>query len=105
MKHRKNSLVVPALLIAFPFRIHAEAQLASAQSTYDKLKKAAETPGAIAGNELVQAEKSVDAAKALVRSRESAVRAAQEAVRAAKDLEQYLSVYAPFSGIITNRYI
>src|ERR1700687_1282231 len=33
-------------------RVEAEAQLASAQSTYDKLKKAAATPGAIAGNEL-----------------------------------------------------
>jgi membrane fusion protein (multidrug efflux system) len=86
-------------------RVEAVAQLASAQSTYDKLKKAAETPGAIAGNELVQAEKSVDAAKALLRSRESAVRAAQAAARASKDLEQYLSVTAPFAGVISNRYV
>jgi membrane fusion protein (multidrug efflux system) len=86
-------------------RVEAEAQLASAQSTYDRLKKAAATPGAIAGNELVQAEKSVDAAKAMVRSRESAVRAAQAAVRASKDLEQYLTVTAPFAGVITNRYV
>ena len=47
-------------------RLQAEAQLAAAQSTYDRLKKAAETPGAIAGNELIQAEKQVDAAQALV---------------------------------------
>ena len=50
-------------------RLQAEAQLAAAQSTYERLKKAAETPGAIAGNELVQAEKQVEAAQALVRSR------------------------------------
>ena len=86
-------------------RVESEAQLASAQSRFDKLKKADATPGAIAGIELIQAEKSVDAAKALVRSRENAVRAAQAAVRATKDLEQYLSVYAPFAGIITNRYV
>lgn len=86
-------------------RGEAEAQLASAQSTYDKLKKAAATPGAIAGNELVQAEKSVDAAKALVRSRESAMRAAQAAVTASKDMQQYLRVAAPFAGVITNRYV
>jgi RND family efflux transporter MFP subunit len=86
-------------------RMEAEAQLASAQSTYDKLKKAAATPGAIAGNELVQAEKSVDAAKALVRSREGAVRAAQAAASASKDLERYLNVIAPFAGVITNRYV
>ena len=46
-------------------RLQAEAQLAAAQSTYERLKKAAETPGAIAGNELVQAEKQVEAAQAL----------------------------------------
>ena len=50
-------------------RLQAEAQLAAAQSTYDRLKKAAETPGAIAGNELIQAEKQVEAAQALVQSR------------------------------------
>src|ERR1035438_3079932 len=33
-------------------RIQAEAQLAAAQSTFDHLTKAAETPGVIAGNEL-----------------------------------------------------
>ncbi len=45
-------------------RLQAEAQLAAAQSTYDRLKKAAETPGAIAGNELIQAQKQVEAAQA-----------------------------------------
>ena len=61
--------------------LQAEAQLAAAQSTYDRLKKAAETPGAIAGNEVIQAEKQVEAAQALVRSRQQASRAAQAAVR------------------------
>ncbi len=45
-------------------RLQAEAQLAGAQSTYDRLKKAAENPGAIAGNELVQMEKQVEAGQA-----------------------------------------
>jgi membrane fusion protein (multidrug efflux system) len=31
-------------------RLQAEAQLAGTQSTYDRLKRASETPGAIAGN-------------------------------------------------------
>ena len=44
-------------------RLQAEAQLAAAQSTFERLKKAAETPGAVAGNELVQAEKQVEAAR------------------------------------------
>ena len=55
-------------------RLQAEAQLAAAQSTWDRLKKAAETPGAIAGNELTQAEKQVEAARALVSARQQASR-------------------------------
>ncbi len=43
-------------------RLQAEAQLAAAQSTYDRLRKAAETPGAVAGNELIQSQKQVEAA-------------------------------------------
>jgi RND family efflux transporter MFP subunit len=67
--------------------------------------KAAETPGAIAGNELVQAEKSVQAAQAAVRSAESAVRAARAAMRATKQSEAYLRVTAPFAGVITERFV
>jgi membrane fusion protein, multidrug efflux system len=86
-------------------RVQAEAQLAAAQSTYDRLKKAAETPGAIAGNELIQAEKQVDAARALINSRQQATRAAEAAVRSQKDLLSYLKIRAPFEGIITERMV
>jgi multidrug efflux pump subunit AcrA (membrane-fusion protein) len=44
-------------------RVQAEAQVAAAEATRDRLKKAAETPGAVAGNEVIQAEKQVDARK------------------------------------------
>ena len=38
-------------------RLQAEAQLAAAQSTYERTQEAAKTPGAVAGNDLVQAQK------------------------------------------------
>jgi RND family efflux transporter MFP subunit len=86
-------------------RIQAEAQLAAAQSTYDKLKKASETPGVIAGNELTIAEKQVEAARALVNARVQAVSAAQSAVRAQKLVEDYLKITAPFDGVVTDRLV
>lgn len=86
-------------------RLQAEAQLAAAQSTYDRLQKASETPGAIAGNELIQAEKQVDAAKALIVSRQQATRAAEAAVRSRQDLLAYLKIPAPFEGVITERNV
>src|SRR3954469_14815166 len=70
-------------------RLQAEAQLAASQSTYDRLKKAAETPGAIAGNELVLAEKQVDAANALINSRRQGTKAAEAALNSRKDLLSY----------------
>ena len=86
-------------------RLQAEAQLAAAQATYDRLKKASETPGAIAGNELIQADKQVEAAKAMVNAREQARAAAQSAVQAQKDVLEYLKITAPFDGVVTARLV
>jgi RND family efflux transporter MFP subunit len=86
-------------------RLQAQAQLAAAASTYDRLQAAAKTPGAIAGNELIQAEKEVDAAKALVDSRRQASFAAQASVRAEQDLQAYLKITAPFDGVVTERLV
>ena len=86
---------------------HAEAQakLAAVQSTFDQLKAASETPGAVSKNEVIQAGKAVDAARAVLEAQESATKAARSAVQAIRDLEAYLRVTAPFSGIITERLV
>jgi membrane fusion protein (multidrug efflux system) len=86
-------------------RLQSEAQLAGAQSTFERMKEAAKTPGAVAANELLQAEKQVDAAQALVRAREQSVRAAQALVEAQKDLAAYLRIMAPFAGVVTDRLV
>jgi membrane fusion protein (multidrug efflux system) len=86
-------------------RLQAEAQLAAVQSTADRLAKAAETPGAIAGNELIQAQKQVEAAKALVQSKQQASRAVQSMVRVQTDLQSYLRITAPFDGVVTDRLV
>jgi membrane fusion protein, multidrug efflux system len=86
-------------------RIQAEAQLAGLQSTYERLKKAAETPGAIAGDELNQIEKQVEAANALVRSRQQATRAAEATLNARKEMQSYLRILAPFDGMVTERSV
>jgi membrane fusion protein (multidrug efflux system) len=86
-------------------RAEAEAQQASAQSTYDRLRHAAETPGAVSGNELFQAQKSVEAAQALAHSRAEAVRAARAAVQSIEQLHQYLRVTAPFDAVVTERWV
>jgi RND family efflux transporter MFP subunit len=86
-------------------RAEAQARLLSEQSTYERLKGASATPGAISGNELTIAEKSVDAARAQVHAAESAIQAAQAAAHTIQDMQQYLSVTAPFDGVITARNV
>lgn len=83
----------------------AEAQEAAVESTFGRLQEAAKTPGAVAGNELIQAGKQLDAAKSVIQSKKSAVRAAQERFNAAKTAQGYLRVTAPFDGRITDRYV
>lgn len=86
-------------------RAEAEAKLAGAQSTYDRLKAASATPGVVAENDVIVAQKTAEAAQALVRSYESSIEAAQAQVQSVKDLEQYLTLKAPFGGIITERNV
>jgi RND family efflux transporter MFP subunit len=93
------------VLAAESDRAQAEAQLAAAQSTSERLQEAAKTPGAIAGNEIVQAQKQVEAAQALVQSRRQAVTALAATVQAQKDLEAYLRIMAPFDGVVTERLV
>jgi membrane fusion protein, multidrug efflux system len=86
-------------------RLQAEAQLAAAQSTYERTQEAAKTPGAIAGNDIIQAQKQVEAAQALVNSRQRASAAAQSAANALKVMLAYLKITAPFDGVVTDRLV
>jgi membrane fusion protein (multidrug efflux system) len=86
-------------------RLQAEAQLAALESTNARLKQAAETPGAIAGNELVQMEKQVEAQRALIRSRQDSGRAATANLKALQEMQSYLRITAPFDGVVTDRLV
>jgi RND family efflux transporter MFP subunit len=86
-------------------RAEAVAKLAGAQSTYDRLKAASATPGVVAENDVVVAQKTVEAAQALVRSYEDSMKAARAQAQAVRDLGQYLQIKAPFDGVITERNV
>lgn len=86
-------------------RVEAESELVTLRSTFDRLKAASSTPGAVATLELQRAEESVKGAEALVESNVKAVAAATAALDAVKTLEGYLQVVAPFAGRVTERYL
>ncbi len=70
-------------------RAEAEAKMSADRATYQRLKDAANTPGAVAKNELEVAE--------------DGLKADLERVRSLKTLEDYLTITAPFDGVITER--
>jgi RND family efflux transporter MFP subunit len=100
-------------------RIEAEARLASDEKTFERMKAASATPGVIAGNEVDIAARTVEAARARVRSWEESEKAAQAQVKAieenvralgnaassAQSVENYLRITAPFDGVITERNV
>jgi membrane fusion protein, multidrug efflux system len=86
-------------------KTEAKARALAAQRTYERRKAAAATPGVIAGNELVQAEKQMDAERARLEAAEASIQAAEEAMKAIEELQLYLRVTAPFSGVITMRNV
>jgi len=90
----------------------AEAQLAAVRSkadadssTYEKLKTASATPGVVAGNDLVTAQKTVEADQNQIASAQQNVESARQALNAVAQLEGYLKVTAPFDGIVTERNV
>jgi RND family efflux transporter MFP subunit len=90
----------------------AEAQLLVArakadadQSTSERLKAAAATPGVVAGNDLVVAEKAADASRSQVAAAQQSIETAREGLNALRDMEAYLRVTAPFSGVVTERNV
>jgi membrane fusion protein (multidrug efflux system) len=89
-----------------------EAQLASMRakadadaSTLDKLKGAAATPGVVAGNDVIVAEKTVEADRSQIAAAAQNVESARQALRSTVDIEGYLRVTAPFDGVVTERNV
>lgn len=91
--------------VAAAKRVEADAQLATARTTSERLKAASATEGAVAGLELQRAEDGVKGAVALADSYARAAEAAKASLDAVRALEGYLQLTAPFSGRITARYL
>jgi len=90
----------------------AEAQLAGVRakaeadaSTYEKLKAAAATPGVVAGNDVVLSQKAVEADQSQISAAQENTEAAKQALKAISDMEAYLRISAPFSGIVSERHV
>src|SRR5215813_7263795 len=100
-------------------RAEAEAKLGADEGTYKRLKSASATPGVVAENDVDVArgvvesdrariralEENEKAARAVVQSQMQNERATREAANSVRDIESYLRITAPFSGVISERNV
>jgi RND family efflux transporter MFP subunit len=90
----------------------AEALLATARSkadsdasTYDKLEAASATPGVVAGNDLMLAQKAAEADQSQITAAQQNIEAARQALQSITEMEGYLRITAPFDGVVTERNV
>ncbi|HZC42971.1 MAG TPA: efflux RND transporter periplasmic adaptor subunit [Acidobacteriaceae bacterium] len=86
-------------------RIAVEAKLAADESSWERLKEAARTPGVISDEELEVAEKAATADRARVVALRNTADAARASLRSASEMESYLRITAPFDGVVTKRNV
>jgi membrane fusion protein (multidrug efflux system) len=88
-----------ALLSAAISRADADA------GTFDRLKTAAATPGVVAGNDVLLAQKAAESDQGQVAAARQNVEAARHALAAVGEMERYLTVTAPFDGVVIERNV
>ena len=64
---------------------------------------ASKTPGVLAENDVAVAEQTVSADKGVVAAAEQNIAAARDALKSVSQAESYLTIAAPFEGIVTTR--
>jgi membrane fusion protein (multidrug efflux system) len=76
----------------------SKAKYESSRTTYLRLLKAAQTPGAVADNEL-------DIARNQMKTDSAVYQASRSATQANKAIEDYLVIRSPFNGVVTARNV
>jgi membrane fusion protein, multidrug efflux system len=81
----------------------AQAKLTSDNGTYLHMVAASKTPGVLAENDVVVAGQVVSSDKGLVDAAEQNIAAARDGLRGVTQTESYLTITAPFEGVVTTR--
>jgi membrane fusion protein (multidrug efflux system) len=81
----------------------AQAKLASDNGTYLHMVAAAKTPGVIAENDVMVANQTASADRGMVAAAEQNIKAAHDSLHSVSQTESYLTITAPFDGVVTTR--
>jgi membrane fusion protein, multidrug efflux system len=99
----QRSQAEAAVLAAQSQLATAQAKLTSDNGTYLHMVAASKTPGVLAENDVVVAGQVVSSDKGLVDAAEQNIAAARDALHGVTQTESYLTITAPFEGVVTTR--
>lgn len=83
--------------------VAAQARYAADSSTAERLANAARTPGVVADNDVNIARQNAASSRAQMNAAQQAVAAARDSLRGSAQMGDYLTIRAPFDGVITQR--
>lgn len=87
------------------FAESATSKLSTIKDQYDRIQKTAQTPGTVSASDLLRIENQLQEEEANAASAQSALEAAKYQLQAAQQMANYLTIRAPFDGIVTERNV
>ncbi|MGY6742548.1 MAG: efflux RND transporter periplasmic adaptor subunit [Cecembia sp.] len=87
------------------FAQSAESKLSTTKDQFDRIQKTAQTPGTVSASDLLRIENQLKEEEAKAASAQSALEAAKYQLQAAQQMVNYLTVRAPFDGVVTERNV
>jgi membrane fusion protein, multidrug efflux system len=93
------------VLQAEGFAQSATSKLSTTKDQFERIQKTAQTPGTVSASDLLRIENQLQEEEANAASAQSALEAAKYQLQAAQQMANYLTIRAPFDGIVTERNV
>jgi len=93
------------VLQAEGFALSAESKLSTIKDQFNRIQKTSQTPGTVSASDLLRIENQLKEEDANAESAKSALEAARYQLQAAQQMANYLTIRAPFDGVVTERNV
>lgn len=93
------------VLQAEGFAQSAESKLSTIKDQFNRIEKTSQTPGTVSASDLLRIENQFKEEEANTESAKSALEAARYQLQAAQQMANYLTIRAPFDGVVTERNV
>lgn len=93
------------VLQAEGFAQSSESKLSTVKDQFNRIQKTSQSPGTVSASDLLRIENQLKEEEANAKSAKSALEAARYQLQAAQQMANYLTIRAPFDGLVTERNV